>query len=227
MTTILSSQRLFGRRKGRPLRTNKARLIEELLPRLQIVLGDFSSPFDLFPSSTQKLWLEIGFGGGEHLAKQAQKNPEIGFIGCDPFVNGIASLLDHIDKNKISNIRLFPNDARLLLDSLPNSIIDRCFVLFPDPWPKARHAKRRFIGSENLPHLARVLRQGAELRLATDDENLAGWMREALRTAKEFRVVEDSFDPPDDWASTRYEQKAIKAGRKPVHLTVVRNNSDR
>jgi tRNA (guanine-N7-)-methyltransferase len=210
-----TSQRLFGRRKGRPLRVRKSGLMQTLLPHLQIDLPE-KEPLQfetLFPHAPKTLWLEIGFGGGEHLAAQAAKHPSIGFIGCEPFVNGIASLLDHVDRQGLKNIRLFPNDARLLLDALPEGTIDRCFVLFADPWPKARHAERRFIGPRNIPALARAMRKDAELRLATDDANLAVWMREAMEGAKDFSLQTIGPTPPADWVETRYEQKAIKAGR--------------
>ncbi len=164
------------------------------------------------------MWLEIGFGGGEHLAAQAERHPDIGFIGAEPFVNGIASLLTHIEDKKLGNVRIFPDDARRLLDALPEYGIDRCFILFADPWPKARHAERRFIGPENLPRLVRALRENGELHLATDDANLALWMQEHMEASKDFEPVsKPSNQPPPGWVSTRYEQKGIKAGRKPVY----------
>jgi tRNA (guanine-N7-)-methyltransferase len=139
--------RLHGRRKGRPLRARKSLLIKNLLPLLQIVLPDKRqiNPKELFKNNPVAIWLEIGFGNGEHLAAQARNNPGIGFIGCEPFVNGIAGLLGLIDKHKISNIRIFPDNARTLIDAMPDACIDRCLVLFADTWPKVRHAKRRFI----------------------------------------------------------------------------------
>jgi tRNA (guanine-N7-)-methyltransferase len=211
--------RLYGRRKGRPLHVRKSRLMEELLPKLDIKLasGEKLDPRGLFESKPDSLWLEIGFGGGEHLAAQAQRKPSTGFIGCEPFVNGIASLLDHLEREAINNVRVFPNDARLLLDALPEASVERCYVLFADPWPKAKHAERRFIGPENLLRLARVLKAGGELRLATDDAKLAEWMLLHARAAKEFEELYNRLTPPDDWVPTRYEQKAIKAGRAPVY----------
>jgi len=213
--------RLYGRRKGRPLHLRKSGLMRELLPKLQIALpekGSLNLQL-LFPFKPTAVWFEIGFGGGEHLATQAKNNPKTGFIGCEPFVNGIASLLDHIDKNQLTNIRIFPDDARKLIDALPDASVGHCFVLFADPWPKARHAKRRFIGPENLPPLARVLQKDAELRLATDDMQLAAWMTECLATSPFFLLASCGSEPPADWVQTRYEQKALKAGRKPVYMT--------
>jgi len=141
-------------------------------------------PFALFAAKPRQIELEIGFGGGEHLAACAAQRPDTGFIGCEPFINGVASLLGHIDNQKLENIRIYPNDARTLLDALPDACLARIFILFPDPWPKARHEKRRFIGPENLPHLARALQKGGEMHLATDDVKLAGWMFAHMDAAK-------------------------------------------
>jgi len=213
------SPRLWGRRKGRPLHVRKSLLMAEYLPRVEMTVPTEGKqePRALFPEKPTAIWLEIGFGGGEHLAAQAMRNPAIGFIGCEPFVNGVASLLDHLERGKIENVRVFPNDARLLLDSLPDAAIDRCFVLFADPWPKARHAERRFIGPENLPRLARVIKPQGMLRLATDDARLAEWMLEHMRTAEAFEEIHNAPTPPADWMPTRYEQKAIAVGRAPVY----------
>ena len=217
--TPSSPSRLYGRRKGRPLRVRKTRLMKELLPQLEITLPDKKfDPFKLFPHAPKILWLEIGFGGGEHLAALAARHPQHGFIGCEPFVNGVASLLDHLDREGIKNVRMLPNDARLMLDALPDASVERCFVLFADPWPKARHAERRFINPENLQRLARVLAKNAELRLATDDKKLAQWTQDNLAKADDFVQTYNAFTPPADWVPTRYEQKAAKAGRAPVYL---------
>ncbi len=192
------------------------------MPVLQIVLPDKKTKLDpktLFAHQPQSVWLEIGFGGGEHLAAQAERNPQVGFIGCEPFVNGVANLLGHIDAQKLTNIRIHPDDAREILDAMPDACIDRCFVLFADPWPKARHKTRRFIGPENLPRLARVLKSGTELRLATDDKQLAEWMKDCLFLSDDFTLVQHTLLPPEDWVETRYEQKAISAGRAPVYMS--------
>jgi len=194
--------------------------MDELLPKIHIALPekDALNPHNLFAPNPREIQLEIGFGGGEHLAAQAKLYPSIGFLGAEPFVNGVASLLTHIDQHKLVNIRIFPDDARPLLDALPDASIARCFILFADPWPKARHAERRFIGPENLPRLARVLRPGGELHLATDDAKLALWMREHLEGSTAFIPhLKPSTQPPAGWISTRYEQKAIKSGRKPLY----------
>ncbi|MEE3626251.1 tRNA (guanine(46)-N(7))-methyltransferase TrmB [Nitrospirillum sp. BR 11752] len=165
----------------------------------------------------------MGFGGGEHLAEQAAANPDIGFIGCEPFINGVANLLQHVEAKDLSgNIRICPDDARPILDALPEASVGRVFVLFADPWPKLRHAERRFIGPANLPRLARVLKDGAELRLATDDQQLCRWMLEHAWRYPDFEWLADKAAdwrvPPADWVQTRYEQKALEAGRVPVYL---------
>jgi tRNA (guanine-N7-)-methyltransferase len=193
--------------------------MQELLPKLTIELPASSrfDPLALFSPQPDRLWVEIGFGGGEHLAAQASRHADVGFIGCEPFINGVASLLDHLDRDSIRNVRVFPNDARMLLDVLPDASVERCYVLFADPWPKAKHAERRFIGSENLPRLQRILKSGGELRLATDDARLADWMLIHMRHADGFQEIYNVSVPPEDWVPTRYEQKAIKAGRVPVY----------
>lgn len=206
----LESPRFYGRRKGRPLRARKADLLQELLPRLRVEAG--------FDFGAKPLWLEIGFGGGEHLAAQALRNSEVTFIGCEPFINGVASLLDHVDRDNLSNVLVFPDDARTLIDKMPDGCLERCFVLYPDPWPKKRHAERRFIGRENLDRLSRVLKAGGELQLATDVEPLAEWMRDQVAAHAKFACLYDSSTPPLDWVTTRYEQKALKAGRKLFYM---------
>ncbi len=215
--------RLYGRRKGRPLHVRKAALMQELLPRYRLTLPSSRAleTHDLAAEQTtapRPLWLEVGFGGGEHLAAQAKNHPETLFIGCEPFLNGVAGLLAHIDREGLTNIRIFNDDARLVLDALPDASLDKCFVLFADPWPKKRHARRRFIGPENLDRLARVLKRGARLRLASDHPALIAWMHECLSLHPDFVCVHASEKPPADWIGTRYEEKAVKAGRQPFYM---------
>ena len=200
-----------------------------LLPRLAIVLpppGEWLRLAGLFPKAPRDLWLEIGFGGGEHLAEQAAARGEIGFIGCEIFLNGVASLLGHVERRGLRNVRLYPDDARALLDALPEASVGRAFLLFPDPWPKRRHQDRRFIGPANLDRLARVLKDGAELRIASDDPGFVAWTLEhGLRhPAFEWlaRRPQDWRERPADWPATRYEQKAIGAGRRATYLRFVR-----
>ena len=162
--------------------------------------------------------MEIGFGGGEHLAAQAKLNPDICFIGCEPFENGVAGLLDRLDRDGIQNVRVFDNDARLMLDVLLDASLDKCFILFADPWPKKRHTERRFVGPENLDRLTRVLKPGGLLRVASDHPQLIEWMRGCLQAHDAFACAHDSAEPPADWLQTRYQEKAIAAGRKCVFM---------
>lgn len=215
----------FGRRRGRSLRKRKAALIEGNLAALAIPLpqpGETVRPQGLFPAPVRSVWLEIGFGGGEHTAWQAAHHPDVGLVGCEPFVNGVANLLMLVEDGGLTNIRILPDDARPLLDALPDASIGRCFVLFADPWPKTRHHERRFIGKDNLARLARVLEDGAELRLASDDPGLADWMLDHVWHHPDFEWLARSADDwrrrPDDWPETRYEEKARAAGRQPVFL---------
>lgn len=215
---------LYGRRHGRPLRRHKRELLETLLPEIRVarpVPGERLDPAALF-DAVSDVWLEVGFGGGEHLAAQAASHPDVGIIGCEPFINGVASLLTHLEGGDAGAVRVLADDARPLIDALPDASVGRCFVLFPDPWPKLRHHRRRFIGPENLDRLARILKDGAELRLASDDMGLVRWMLEHTWRHAAFdwlaRSPSDWRRRPDDWPPTRYEMKAIEQGRKPVFL---------
>ncbi|MEW5704078.1 MAG: tRNA (guanosine(46)-N7)-methyltransferase TrmB [Pseudomonadota bacterium] len=216
---------LYGRRHGHRLRQVQKARFERLLPGLAVHLpreGDLLEPERLFHARPAEIWLEIGFGAGEHLAWQARAHPEIGFLGCEPFVNGIAGLLKQIEEGALQNVRIFPDDARLLLAALPTGSVGRVFLLFPDPWPKKRHHKRRFVTPENLDVLARVMREGAELRLATDDPDYVRWMlRHALAHpdfAWEAKGPGAFRQRPADWPATRYEAKAAQAGRRAAYL---------
>ena len=179
-----------------------------------------------FGQPPRELWLEIGFGGGEHLAAQAAAHPDVAFIGAEVFVNGIASLVAHLHRASLSNVRIFPDDARLLLPALPAASLGRVFLLFPDPWPKARHAQRRFVCRANLDRLALLMRAGAELRIASDDPTYVEWtLRQTLghpAFAWLARRPDDWRMPPAGWVPTRYETKAIAAGRRPAYLRFVR-----
>ncbi len=220
MSHDLKVKRLFGRRKGRPLRTGQANLMDTLLPRVAITLPENEkiNPFALFDAVPTAVRLEIGFGGGEHLVAQAAANPDVGFMGCEPFVNGVAKLLGQVEAQDLKNVRVYPDDARDLLDALPDGSLDMCFVLFADPWPKKRHAERRFIGRENLDRLARTMKSGGQLRLATDVVGLAQWMREQTNAHDAFVCAYDGPQAPADWVPTRYEQKGKAAGRMPEYL---------
>tara|TARA_R110002072_G_scaffold98992_10_gene217835 strand:- start:1830 stop:2447 length:618 start_codon:yes stop_codon:yes gene_type:complete len=201
------------------------------LPSIEIDLPAESrafAPFSLFDADPDQLWLEIGFGGGEHLAWQAKNNPQAGIIGCEPFINGVVKLLGYIRDDNLGNIRLYRDDARQLVDLLPDASIDRAFILFPDPWPKTRHNKRRIVSAPVIDRLAQALKDGAELRIATDDPGYLEWILWHMQKQPAFawtaRAPRDWRERPDDWPATRYEQKAAKAGRSSAFLTYVRRD---
>jgi tRNA (guanine-N7-)-methyltransferase len=227
-TTIPDDRRFYGRRKGRPLRKGQQHLIDTLLPSLAIDLPASGrlDPRSLFLHRPGQVWLEIGFGGGEHLAEQARANPQAGLIGCEVFLNGIATLLAQVSSPGLANVRIYPEDARNLLDALPDGSLDRVFLLFPDPWPKRRHAGRRFIQPANLDLLARLMKPGAEFRFASDDPVYIGWALAHLIRHPTFawtaRRPEDWRMRPADWPGTRYESKALREGRQPIFLRFVR-----
>jgi tRNA (guanine-N7-)-methyltransferase len=221
---------IYGRRSGHRLRPGRRRLLDELLPQLQVRLPESGTldPARLFAHHPDRLWLEIGFGAGEHLAAQAAAHPQIGLIGCEPFVSGVARLLSLIDAEGLSNIRLFTDDARLLMQALPNGCLERIFALFPDPWPKTRHHKRRIVNPATAAEFVRLLQPGGELRLATDDMGYARAMLLALRGQPALqwlaRRPTDWRERPEDWPQTRYEMKAHAADRACVHLRFVRTS---
>jgi tRNA (guanine-N7-)-methyltransferase len=214
----------FGRRKGHPLRARQAELFGSLLPRLAL---DLSSPAPndlstLFPLPVEDVRLETGFGGAEHLIAEAQSFPRTGFIGCEPFVNGMAKALVAIDQLGLANIRLHHGDAVDLLAWLPSQALSRVDLLYPDPWPKRRHWKRRFVSDANIAALARVLRSSGEFRFATDWANYAEWTLLRLLRSPDFTWAAERAD---DWrkpwvgfTGTRYEAKALREGRAPTYL---------
>jgi tRNA (guanine-N7-)-methyltransferase len=194
------------------------------LPRLAVSLPA-SGALDLaglFGGMPPAVWLEVGFGGGEHIATQAERHPDIGLIGCEVFENGIDKLLAQIECRQLRNIRIFADDARSLIAALPPASITRVFILFPDPWPKRRHHGRRIISCATLDPLAEIMTDGAELHLATDDSDYFSWMLQRVTEHKAFdwlaRRPSDWRAPPQDWTPTRYEQKARAAGRRPAFL---------
>ncbi len=195
----------------------------ERLPGLTVdPAAGLGRPGNLFDPPCARPWLEIGFGTGEHLAAQARAYPNIGFIGCEPFLNGVAALVEEIDADGLQNIRIYPDDARNLLDALPGASIERCFILFPDPWPKRRHRRRRFITPANLDSLARILSDGAELRLASDHREYVRWMLFHVLGHGAFewtaRGPADWRQGPGDWPATRYEAKALARGNDCCYL---------
>ncbi|HVO04161.1 MAG TPA: tRNA (guanosine(46)-N7)-methyltransferase TrmB [Candidatus Cybelea sp.] len=212
----------YGRRKGRPLRRGRLALFEDLLPRLRVPLeaGAALDPAALFAPPPRAVWLEIGFGGGEHLAHQAAANPDVGFIGCEVFESGIASALAHIETAKLGNVRIHPEDARQLLAVLKPGALERVFLLFPDPWPKRRHAQRRFVNRGNLDRLAELIAPGGELRIASDDPTYIEWTLRHVPVHPAFRWTalsqQDWLQRPADAIETRYEKKAREEGRTPM-----------
>jgi len=210
----------YGRRRGRPLRSGRAALMAELLPQLTIApqpAGAGLSPLELFSTPLTAVWVEIGFGAGEHLAAQAEANPDVGFIGAEPYINGVAGLLARVREAGLENIRLWPGDIRLLLPAFRPGSCGRAFVLFPDPWPKARHHKRRLVAPPLLAELARVLASGAELRIATDDAGYQDWIAEQMAASIAFERISEHRLRPADWPPTRYEGKALGEGRQPLY----------
>ena len=216
--------RTYGRRHGHRLRPRQLALLRQVLPRLRVPSDrpEFD-PQALFDFRPREVWLEIGFGGGEHLIWQATRNPDIGLIGCEPYMNGVARALAGIEEQKLANVRLHDGDAREILPLLPTASVGRAFLLFPDPWPKKRHHKRRFVTPSTLGQLARILKPGAELRIASDIPDYVRWILCQMPLAPEFvwtaRSAADWRNRPDDWPQTRYEAKARREGRTPAYLT--------
>jgi tRNA (guanine-N7-)-methyltransferase len=223
MTSQHEPRAFFGRRKGHPLRAHQASLYETLLPKLALDLshpaGDLRA---LFPLPVNDVRLEIGFGGAEHLIAQALANPDTGFIGCEPFVNGMAKALAAIEHHKLQNIRLSAGDATHLIAWLPAQSLSRIDILYPDPWPKRRQWKRRFLQDDSLAALARLLTPDAELRFATDIPGYASWvLTRVLRSPQLEWTAERADDwrqPWPDFAGTRYEAKAKREGRTPAYF---------
>ena len=220
--------RLYGRRRGRRLRAGRLGLTENLLPRLRVPLATAGAldPAALFPFTPREIRLEIGFGAGEHLAHQAKANPDIGFIGCEAFVNGVAALLARVRAENLGNVRVLDDDVRLLFGRLPEASLDRVVALFPDPWPKTRHHRRRLIQPETLDEFARVLKGGGELHFATDHMEYARWtLFQALghpAFAWGAGSPRDWRERPGDSPETRYEAKAHRHGRACVYLVFQR-----
>ena len=216
--------RSFGRRRGRAPSARQADLWETRLPRLALNLEQAAPrPLTaLFAEPVADAWLEIGFGGGEHLVWQASNNPTVGLIGCEPFEDGVIKVLDVIDTQALGNIRLHADDARDVLRWLPEASIARAFVLFPDPWPKRKHLKRRLVNVSLLVSLARVIRPGGELRLGTDIADYARTILMAAQCEPKFRwtarTANDWRIRPADWPQTRYEDKAVREGRSSCYL---------
>lgn len=218
----------FGRRKGKPLSPRRTDLMENTLPRLSVDLGapapdDLRSLYDV---PVESICLEVGFGGGEHLLHRALENPAVGFIGVEPFVDSMGKVVAAIDEQKIPNIRLYDDDAINLLDWLPEASIDLAYQLYPDPWPKKRHWKRRFINQQNIDRYARVIKPGHQFRFASDIDTYVDWALRHLRDHESFEWTADAAadwkSPWENWPGTRYEAKAFRENRVPRYLTFLR-----
>ncbi len=224
-----SGRILYGRRQGRRLRPGQRRRFESEFPALELRLPAHEGRLDpgaLFDAPPGGVWLEVGFGAGEHLLAQAEANPHVGFIGCEPYLNGVAALARGVRERGLGNVRILRDDARMLLRRLPDRSLARAFVLFPDPWPKKRHRKRRFVSAPVLTELARTLDVGAELRIASDDGGYIAWTLWHVLQHGGFdwtaRRAADWRERPADWPATRYEAKATRAGRRCAYLRFAR-----
>ena len=215
--------RSYGRIKSRPIKPRQQALVENLLPTLRVPDGPID-PSALKPDAAET-WLEIGFGGGEHMAAQAARRPDVLVIGAEPFQNGVASALRHIDEAGLTNVRVQDGDVRELLGRLPDASLTRAFILFPDPWPKTRHHKRRIVQPDLVAELARLLVPGGRLRFASDVAHYVDWALEMIRANPEFRWTAERADdwrsPPADHVTTRYEEKRL-GDCAPVFLDFVR-----
>lgn len=220
-------RRLYGRAQGPKLRSRPQRLLAELYPKIAVPRTEPIDVAQLFGRTPSQLWLEVGFGKGEHMAAHASMHPDVGYIGCEPYANGMAAGLGHVEDGNLQNVRLFQGDAFDVISRLPDASLDRLFVLHPDPWPKYRHAKRRFIHDGVMPTLLRKLKPGALFRIGTDHPIYLRWALMVMaRTAGFHWLAESQSDwsvRPADWPETRYEQWALSEGRPVWYLQYRRN----
>jgi tRNA (guanine-N7-)-methyltransferase len=217
---------LYGRRKGKPIKATQQRLMDRDLPILSVKLPPvkLETLKGVFADQDySEYWFEIGFGGGEHIAAQAQKHPNVGMIGAEAFVNGVASLVQLIDQHQLTNVHIYSGDGRQLLKVLPDASLTKVIILFPDPWPKLRHHKRRLVNEQILKEVSRVLKPGGELRIGSDHVNYIQWSLEKVGKMAQFVP---QFDPanvpemrPSGWEPTRYESKALASGSPCYYLT--------
>lgn len=214
----------FGRRKGKGATPKRLMLLESLLPSLQCDLALVRhDPFSCFLSPVTEIHLEIGFGGGEHLLAQAQRCPHVGFMGCEPFLDGMVKVLQELETHPCSNVSLYQGDAGDILQALPEAGLERVYCFYPDPWPKWRHHKRRFLSDNVIERLSVVLKPGGSVRFATDSEDYAAWtlarFLDSPLFAWEATGARDWTLPWENWIATRYEQKAQREGRVSAYLT--------
>jgi len=223
-----STEAFFGRRHGKTIRPRQADALADVLPALKLDLAT-PAPDDLrslFDAPVENIALEIGFGGGEHLHHETGRSPATGSIGVEPFVNGMATLLRSLEREPRANLRLYDDDATRVLDWLPEVSLDRVDLFYPDPWPKKRHWKRRFVNQANLARFARALKPGGRFRFASDIAHYINWtLIETARNGQFDWVAAHADDwraPYEGWPGTRYEAKAIREGRTPAYLTFIR-----
>ncbi len=218
MTSEAAYLSSFGRNRGRSLSPRQQQLMDVLLPKLRVTAEECAA--------YSRVMLEIGFGGGEHLAALARAMPDVLMIGCEPYINGVAKLLVTIEEEGLSNIRIATQDAREVMGQLPDGSIDNAYILFPDPWPKARHNKRRLVNQDTFNRLARIHKRGGELLLATDHYDYVTWMLEQLHITPHYRwtakCAADWLEPPALWVETKYQRKTTEQGRMPQFFSCVR-----
>jgi tRNA (guanine-N7-)-methyltransferase len=220
---VISSRpefQFYGRRKGKPLRRHHSGLMEDLLPRISV---DLAQPL---ANTSRECWLEIGFGGGEHLAHQAALHPDVTLIGAEAFLNGVAKALAHIEEQALQNVHLHYGDARALLKALPDGCLARIYLLYPDPWPKERQKRRRFVNEEHLTQFHRLLGDDGHFLFASDIHDYVEWTRERVQAHGGFEAVRDSETPFENWITTRYEAKAKREGRISRYLSFQKRTLD-
>ena len=216
--------KLFGRKKGRTLSAAKKKILEKVFPKLRIYsdkkIG--KNVFNEFSCEVNSFWLEVGFGNGEHINWQLEKNPNIAFFCSEPYLNGTANFLASLKEENYERIRILMEDGESLLNLLPSASISKTFILFPDPWPKKKHQKRRFINNHIIQKLSRVMKSNGELRIATDSSSYCAWILHFVLKSEEFvwqaKCKKDFLSKPEDWPMTRYEKKAILSGKSPIYL---------
>ena len=219
MSNTLPRHQFYGRRKGKPLRRHHVGLMDDLLPPIAV---DLKHP--LF-NTGERRWLEIGFGGGEHMVHQAALNPDVSVIGAEAFLNGVAKALAHVEEAGVSNIRIHYGDARMLLEALPDQCLERLYLLYPDPWPKERQKKRRFINPVNLAHFHRLLKPDGLFLFASDIDDYVNWTLQHVETHGGFTLQGNSAVAFENWVQTRYEAKAVREGRSSHYLILMKSNN--